>query len=173
VHFVAPRVYFPLSSSPEVGVAITNSYRSRPVGAAHEFGTGALVIHCSDPRYVPHFQDFLRNGLGLEHYALVAVPGAVHALTLTEYLPKFAWVGWRWVSFLEKLVQPARVVLIGHHDCRWYSDARFLHHHGGGDAAQHADLRRVRTELQARFPDAAVETWYARLDGLQATFDAE
>jgi hypothetical protein len=154
-------------------VASTSPYRTRPVGAAHEFGAGALVVHCSDPRYLPHFQDFLRNGLGLEHYALVAVPGGVHALTLTEYLPKFAWVGWRWVSFLEKLIEPARVVLIGHDDCRWYRDARFLHHHGGGDDAQHADLGRVRTELQARYPGATVETWYARLDGLQATFAPE
>jgi len=143
------------------------------VGAVHEFGAGALVVHCSDPRYVPHFQDFLRTGLGLEHYALVAVPGGVHALTLGEYLPKFSWVGWRWVSFLEGLIQPARVVMIGHHDCRWYQDARFLPLHGGGDDVQRADLQRVRSEMQLRFPDAAVETWFARLDGLDAHFEPE
>ena len=152
-------------------MARTRSYRSQPVSAVHEFGDGALVIHCSDPRYMPHFQDFLRSGLGLEHYALVAAPGGVHALTLTEYLPKFSWVAWRWVSFLEDLIQPARVVLIGHQDCRWYHDARFLHHHGAGDDAQHADLRRVQRELQARFPNASVESWFARLEGPQATFD--
>ncbi len=154
-------------------MARTTSYRSQPVGAVHEFGAGALVIHCSDPRYQPHFQDFLRRGLDLEHYALVAVPGGVHALTLTEYLPKFSWVGWRWVSFLEELIQPARIVIIGHHDCRWYQDARFLHHHGGADDAQHADLRRVSAEMRARFPEAAVESWFARLEGLEAQFDAE
>ncbi len=36
---------------------------------------GVLVIHCSDPRYQIAFQDFLRNKLGLDHYALIAVPG--------------------------------------------------------------------------------------------------
>ncbi len=151
----------------------TTPYRTRPVAAAHELGAGALVIHCSDPRYMPHFQDFLRSGLHLEHYALVAVPGGVHALTLTEYLPKFSWVGWKWVSFLEGLIQPARVVMIGHQDCRWYRDARFQHQHAGSDEAQHRDLQRVKAEMQARFPQTAVETWFARLGGREAQFDPE
>jgi hypothetical protein len=148
-------------------------HRSRPVTAVHEFGGGTLVVHCSDPRYQPHFQDFLRTAHGLEHYALIAVPGGVHAFTLTEYLPKFSWAGWRWVDFMANLTGPDRVVLIGHHDCRWYQDARFQHLHGGTDLAQHADLRRVKAEMQRRLPDATVETWFARLDGLQATFEPE
>jgi hypothetical protein len=154
-------------------MATTATYQSRPVGTVHEFGAGALVVHCSDPRYQPHFQDFLRTGLGLDHYALIAVPGGVHFLTLTEYLPKFSWVGWRWVTFLEQLIEPARVVLIGHHDCRWYQDARFHHLHGGRDDAQGGDLRRVKSEMAARFPAATVESWFARLDGQQARFDPQ
>jgi hypothetical protein len=149
------------------------SYRSRSVDAAPEFGGGALVVHCSDPRYQPHFQDFLRNGLGLEHYALIAVPGGMHALTLTEYLPKYSWAGWRWVNFVAELTQPDRVILIGHHDCRWYQDARFLHLHGGTDDAQHGDLRRVKAEMRARVPQARVDSWFARLDGLAACFEPE
>jgi hypothetical protein len=148
-------------------------YRSRAVGAAHEFGGGTLVVHCSDPRYQPHFQDFLANGLGIEHYALIAVPGGVHTLTLTEYLPKFSWAGWRWVSFMADLTAPARVILIGHEDCRWYQAPRFLHLHGGTDDAQLGDLRRVKAEMRVRLPGATVETWFARLDGLEARFEAE
>jgi hypothetical protein len=162
-----------MTATPGRTASEPGSYRSRPVQAEHELGGGALVVHCSDPRYQPHFQDFLRNGLGLEHYALLAVPGSVHALTLTEYLPKFSWVGWRWVTFLADLLRPDRVILIGHHDCRWYLDPRFQHLHGGTDEAQHADLRRVKAELRTRLPGARIETWFARLDGLAASFEPE
>lgn len=148
-------------------------YRSRVAGAAAEPGPPALVVHCSDARYLPHFQDFLGQGLGLERYTLIAVPGGAHALTLAEYLPKFSWAGWRWVAFLENLFQPPRVILIGHDDCRWYKDARFHHLHGGSDDRQHEDLRRVKAEMQARFPRVAVETWFARLEGAEARFDRE
>src|ERR1700676_1988249 len=79
-----------------------------------------LVIHCSDPRYQPHFQEFLQTGLGLAHYALIAVPGGPHCLTLSDYLPKFAWAGWRWVKVMERVAQPERIILIAHDDCRWY-----------------------------------------------------
>jgi len=143
------------------------------VTAASESGGGALVVHCSDPRYQPHFQDFLRNGLGLQQYALLAAPGGVHPLTLTQYLPKFAWTGWKWVNFLGDLIGPARIVLIGHDDCRWYKRAQFLHLHGGKDAAQHGDLQRVKAELQERFPGAAVEAWFATLEGQEARFNPE
>jgi hypothetical protein len=151
----------------------TASYRTRPVDGPTELAGGVLVVHCSDPRFQPHFQDFLRTGLGLDSYALVAVPGSAHLLTLTEYLPKFSWVGWRWMTFLSGLVQPRRVILLGHDDCRWYRDPRFHHLHGGSDEAQHDDLRRVRAEIAGRFPAASVETWFGRLDGNQAVFERQ
>jgi hypothetical protein len=147
------------------------TYRTSPGTAAREEGSGALVVHCSDPRYQAHFHDFLRNGLGLDRYALLSVPGGVHALTLTEYLPKFSWVGWRWVEFLGGLIETARVVLIGHDDCRWYQDRRFSHLHGNADASQRADLRRVHSAIVERVPGAVVETWFARLDGDRAVFE--
>ena len=37
----------------------------------------------------------------------------------------------------------------------------------------HDDLRRVKAEMQARFPRMAVETWFARLEGAEARFDPE
>jgi hypothetical protein len=148
-------------------------YRTQPVSSAAPAAGGAIVVHCSDPRYQPHFQDFIRNGLGVQHYALLAAPGGVHHLTLTEYLPKFSWAGRRWVKFLADLVAPDRIILIGHDDCRWYKETAFLHLHGGSDEAQHADLRRVRAELRERFPRSAVECWFARLEGAEARFDPE
>lgn len=33
-----------------------------------------IVVHCSDPRFLPHFQDVCRSAQQMEHYALIAVP---------------------------------------------------------------------------------------------------
>ena len=108
-----------------------------------------LVVHCSDPRYQPHFQEFLRRELGVTRYALLAIPGGVQTLTLLEYLPKFAWAGWRWMKFLKNLSNPERVVLITHDDCRWYLDNRFA---GPADARERQirDLRGVRSAVLER-----------------------
>ena len=129
-----------------------------------------LVVHCSDPRYQPHFQSFLRQGLGIPRYALLAIPGGVQTLTLVDYLPKFAWSGWRWMKFLTNLTSPRRVILITHDDCRWYLDNRFA------DAAnvrgrQVEDLRRVGRAFRERFGDVDVELYYAALEDGRARFE--
>jgi hypothetical protein len=130
-----------------------------------------LVMHCSDGRFQPHFQDFLRRDLGLEHYTLVAVPGGVHFLTLVEYLPKFSWAGWRWVKFLVDLAPPARVILIAHEDCRWYRDSRFGLTAADPRAKQVADLQATRTGLAERFGKVPVELYYARIAGERVVFE--
>jgi hypothetical protein len=151
----------------------TSSYLTNPSRNAGELDSDVLVVHCSDPRYQAHFQDFLHAGLGLDRYALVAVPGGSQCLTITEYLPKFSWAGWRWLKFLTGLVRPSRVILIGHDDCRWYQDQRFIHRHGGTDECQHADLAQVRASIVERFGPVPVEIWFARLDGDRARFERE
>ncbi len=133
--------------------------------------SGVLVIHCSDPRYQPHFQEFLLKHLKLGRYALVAVPGGSQFLTLSEYLPKFSWTGWRWLKFLKDAASPHRVILIAHDDCLWYKDARFFHHTGPLKERQIADLARIRRELEERFPGTAVESYYARLEEGRAAFE--
>ena len=134
--------------------------------------SGVLVAHCSDPRYQPHFQDFLRNGLRLERYALIAVPGGPQLLTLTEYLPKFSWAGCRWVKFMMDLNKPERVILIAHDDCRWYLDMRFWGQTAPLLERQIGDLRRVRADLGERFASSRVELYYARLEDGGAAFEA-
>lgn len=129
-----------------------------------EGDSATLVIHCSDPRYQPHFQEFLRKGLGLDQYALVAVPGGAHFLTLAEYLPKFSWVGWRWVKFILDLTRPGRVILLAHDDCRWYLDSRFAHDPARLREKVLDDLRRVRAELAERLgPTARIELYFVHL----------
>jgi hypothetical protein len=148
-----------------------NTFRSSPVEPQAE-AAGVIAIHCSDPRYQPHFQDFLRRGLAIPHYALIAVPGGAQLLTLVDYLPKFSWVGWRWMKFMVDLTKPRRIILIGHADCRWYLDMRF----GSAPARLRekitADLKRAASAIHGRAPGAAVELYWAQLDGNIAVFDS-
>ena len=148
-----------------------STFRTRSVGPVSELGSDALVVHCSDPRYQPHFQQFLQTCAGLPRYTLVAVPGGPHFLTLAEYLPKFSWVGWRWAKFVMDVGRPARVILIAHDDCRWYLDQRFAHLHGQMHERQLDDLRKVQADLRERFGPLDIEIWFARLDGHEVTFD--
>ena len=133
---------------------------------------GVVVFHCSDPRFQTHFHEFLRQGLGLDSYALVAVPGGAQFLTLSKYLSKFSWAGWRWVKFLGKLHKPVRVILIAHDDCRWYQDSRFLTPRGNLRERQARDMERVRASLEKRYEGVRVDLYLARLEDGGAVFEA-
>jgi hypothetical protein len=148
---------------------MTHVYRSAPV-AAESGGNPVVVVHCSDPRYQPHFQDFLRGGLKLERYALVAVPGGPQCFTIAQYLPKFAWAGWRWMKFLVKLMKPSRVILIAHDDCRWYIDNRFASA-SDARARQVDDLRRAQKDIVDRFGAIPIDVFYATLTDGVAHFE--
>jgi len=139
--------------------------------AGEPAGPGTVVIHCSDPRFQPHFQDFLRGELGLRHYGLIAVPGGAQFLTLVDYLPKFAWAGWRWVKFMVDLSSPERVILIAHEDCRWYLDMRFGAAPRDLREKQVRDLQHVRAGLSERFTNTKVELFYARFENGRVVFD--
>jgi hypothetical protein len=124
----------------------------------------ALVIHCSAARYQQHFEEFLTAGLQLEDYSLIAIPGGVQVLTLTDYLPKFSWATSRWAKFLVDADRPPRLVLIGHQDCRWYQSLRFWESGPALDQRIAADLRRAGESVQQRFPKVRVELYFARTD---------
>jgi len=126
--------------------------------------SGVLVIHCSDPRYQAGFHTFLQEQLGLYRYALVAVPGGPQFLAMMDYLPKFAWTGWRWVKFLSDLGNSSRVILIAHEDCRWYLDARFGPPPADLRQKQVRDLKDVSAGLRERFGDVRIECYYARME---------
>ena len=129
---------------------------------------GIVVFHCSDPRFQAHFHEFLRQGLGLDSYALVAVPGGAQFLTLSKYLSKFSCAGWRWVKFLGKLHKPVRVILIAHDDCRWYQDSP----RGNLRERQARDMERVRASLEKRYEGVRVDLYLARLEDGGAVFEA-
>ena len=145
-------------------------HRTPAVEAGNE--PAAVVIHCSDPRYQLHFQHFLRESLGLDQYALLAVPGGAQFLTLVEYLPKFSWVGWRWLKFVVDLTKSERVVLIAHDDCRWYISQRFANDEAHARQRVVDDLRRVRAGLIERFGARHVDLYFARLEDGHARFES-
>lgn len=147
-------------------------YRTSSVGAQPEAQGSVLVLHCSDPRYQPHFQDFVRRGLGVNHYALLAVPGGSQFLTLVDYLPKFSWAGWRWVKFLTDLTRCERLIVIGHEDCRWYLLQGLERDPARLRERVCADLRRVRESIVERFPQIRVELYFATLEGDRASFES-
>lgn len=124
------------------------------------------MIYCSAARYQQHFEEFLVEGLKLEDYSLVAVPGGVQVLTLLDYLPKFSWAAWRWMKFLVDADTPPRIVLIGHEDCRWYKHMFPIGgmRSGGNNDRISGDLRRVANSVQGRFPKVRVELYLARTD---------
>jgi hypothetical protein len=144
-------------------------YRTRHT-TAHQ--AEAFVVHCSDPRYQGHFHDFLTAHLGLHSYGLVAAPGGPQLLRAAELLPKFAWAGWRWTKFLMEIARPLRVILIGHDDCRWYTEGPLRLARGDPRERVIADLRTVREELRERYPNLGVELYFTRLDGENAVFEA-
>lgn len=148
---------------------MSHVYRSSPV-AAESGGNPVVVIHCSDPRYQPHFQDFLRGGLKLDRYALVAVPGGPQCFTLAEYLPKFSWAGWRWMKFLVNLTKPSCVILIAHDDCRWYIENRFTSESRAREK-QVEDMRRAQQDIVERFGAIPIEVYYATLTDGVAHFE--
>jgi hypothetical protein len=148
---------------------VTETYRSEEVRPSAE---GApVVIHCSDPRFQPHFQDFLSKHLSLDHYALIAVPGGAQLLKVLDFLPKFSWVGWRWIKFMVDLTQAERIILIVHDDCRWYLQDLFGHDRARVHERMIDDALRVRAGLLERFGDRAIEVYHARLAGTRAVFD--
>jgi hypothetical protein len=143
-------------------------YRTSPHGVPPE--SGVIVVHCSDPRYQWHFHEFLRNGLGVREYGLVAVPGGPQLLARMEFLPKFAWSGWRWLKFLVDLTRPQRVILINHEDCRWYFSLLQAKDPESVRERQMADLRTIQREFNERFK-VSIDAYYARIDNGAAAFE--
>ena len=136
---------------------------SSTVNHAH---TDALVVHCSDHRFQAGHYEFLNLALNLgENYDLLSIPGGAQALALVEYLPKFAWAGWKWIRFLVEHHELTRVILIAHQDCGWYKFLPdFLHSMADPRAKQEDDLRRIREMLIKENRDLKVELYYAAFD---------
>jgi len=133
-------------------------------------GSTVLVVACSSYATLPYVREFLDQRLKLPEgaYNLLAVPGGPQFLALSEYLPKFAWVGQKWLNFAIEKLRVRRIILISHEDCSWYADERFvpalLHKLGHGDRTskdrQRADLKEAVASLRSTLPLAAAEAYF-------------
>lgn len=145
-------------------------YVTPPFGAGGE--SHVLVVHCSDPRYQPHFQDFLHRGLGVDRYALVAIPGGPQALAPGDLLPKFGWAAGRWLAFMHRIANTDRVILISHDQCRWYENRLLGQDPAAIRARQIEDLRAVRRELADRYGGGlGVEVYHCGFSGDSVGFE--
>ncbi len=144
-------------------------YRSRrPYTDA---GSSVLVISCSSNAFYPFLREFLENALGLAEgsFDVLLVPGGAQFLLLAEYLPKFAWVGRKWISFLVERHHLSRVVVVAHDDCAWYAEERllpaFLLRFGHDTLPvadrQKRDLGEIVSSLRGLLPATVVEAWFA------------
>ncbi len=125
--------------------------------------TESVVIHCSDHRFQSGFREFLIDGLKLDSYALLAVPGGGHFLSLEPYMPKFTKANLQSLSFLIKRTGARRVILIGHDDCLFFRDrAEFLFAEKEFRQKQIANLRMARNRLLERFSLFAAEIYFAQ-----------
>lgn len=133
-----------------------------------------LMVRCSDHRLARACEDFLEHKLLVPEgsYDLVVVPGGPQFLCAIDYLPKFLWVGLRWMRFLVEAHEIKRVVLITHQDCGWYR-----HVHGATlegarkEERQRQDLHTARVNLQGAFPGLEVNTFFARLKDPGVAFE--
>ncbi len=84
---------------------------------------GAIVIHCSDPRFQGAFEQFLAHELHLEQgtYIPIIVGGGGGVLAHPEQLPKeFKFLKDRLEHYRSVFPTVRRIILINHEGCRYY-----------------------------------------------------
>lgn len=131
----------------------------------------AVAIVCSDGRFLRHSLHFLEEHLQLDQYDLLVLPGAVHAFTLANLLPKDFKTARRKISFLVEKHPIHRIVCIAHEDCGWYKDFKIGGFHLNLKERQLRDLQHTAGVLQDWFPRVAVELYYARVEDGKVVFD--
>ena len=135
-------------------------------------GSTVLVVSCSSNSFFPYLREFVERDLALVEgtYDLLLVPGGPQFLLLTDYLPKFAWVGRKWITFLVERHGLKRVVVVSHDGCAWYQEERLIPAFVlkyGHDSMSHAerqkrDLVEVVSSLRELLPSTQVEAWFAQ-----------
>ena|SRR6476646_4562559 len=87
----------------------------------------AIVVHCSDPRFQPAFEQFIQTELKLPKgkYIPLVVGGGASVLAHPEQLPKeFKFLKERFEFYREAFPSIRRLVLINHEDCDYYASAQ-------------------------------------------------
>ena len=128
-----------------------------------------LVIHCSDPKWRKAFEKFLEEELGLNHYALIAIPGSVSSVSVEMTLPKRLKVLKDYMEFMIEHGKPPRLVIINHEGCRMYRNLeRFFRL--AVERQQTEDLAKAAGLFKKLFPSLAdIQIYMARIDRARTT----
>ena len=124
----------------------------------------AAAVYCSDGRVGAHFDDFLRNGLGLPRYDRVALPGGPACLAGHDHAHVEQHGVVDELRFLVQAHELEQVVLIAHEGCAFYVqrlglDGPLL------EPAQRADLATAASFVRDVTGLERVAGYLARRDG--------
>ncbi|MGQ9487651.1 MAG: carbonic anhydrase [Armatimonadota bacterium] len=117
-----------------------------------------LAVYCSDGRFAPATDEFVRNALHEECYDRFVVPGGPAWLCLDIPTVWEHEMARRHISFLVEAHQIRRVILVAHQQCGFYE-----RHYRSPEQKQMADLRTASRILLERHPGIAVEAYYLRI----------
>jgi hypothetical protein len=130
----------------------------------------ALAIYCSDGRWGLAFDEFCQTGLGLPRYDRFAVPGGPAWISLRDVSLLKSYDAARYhLTFLARVHQLERVVLITHYGCAYYGELL------GCDAegclpAQEADVHTAAANLRGWVAGIQVEAYVAMREGERLSF---
>jgi carbonic anhydrase len=125
-----------------------------------------VIISCVDGRWREQIEEFTVQHLGADlHCDFLAVPGGIEPLTLFDLVPKDFNFFRRRLEALVDTHGTKRIVAIAHQDCAWYKARKLGPVTLDLKARQIGDLQKVAKRLREAFPDLAVETYFARLEG--------
>jgi hypothetical protein len=122
IHSPAPSISFHEAPSPAATAHSAESGK-RLYAVISDPKPGAIVIHCSDPRFQAAFEEFLEHELGLAKggYIPIVVGGGAGVLGHPEQLPKeFKFLKERLEHYREIFPTARRIILINHEGCRYY-----------------------------------------------------
>jgi hypothetical protein len=132
---------------------------------------GTAVVCCSDGRFVPPMDEFLHQGLGIERYDCLAIPGGAGCLA-----GHFA--AWReeeaatfQLKFLIAMHDLHRIVLIAHPDCGFYG--KRLRLFGSEiEEAQRRDIVTASHRIRSLAPSLDIDAYVSRKLSAGVGFDA-
>ncbi len=120
-----------------------------------------LAIYCSDGRFAPACDGFIRHTLGEEWYDRFVVPGGAAWLCLDVRTVWEHEMAHRHLSFLVEAHKIQRVILIAHQSCGFYERYRLSPEQTV--RKQMADLQGATRIFYERFTGITVEAYYLRV----------
>ncbi len=126
-------------------------------------------MYCSDGRWSASFDEFLHDHLALPRYDRLAVPGGAACLAGHAFAWREEDAAARQLRFLVEVHRVARVVLIAHRPCAYYSERLRIQDDIGHH--QRDDLGKARAYVRRLGAHLDVLTFLALLDGERVRFE--